>query len=120
MRSVTEHHTSIRSRESEEVYWAYRASEGQLAGTFVRTLLMALGWAALWATVPHAFGVWIVMLLVYLGALGSVALTDALWGKPDARAIAWRARFFRTAGWLVVSGVLSVLAILVYVSITYR
>jgi hypothetical protein len=86
------------------------ALDGKVARTKLRgwALLVAasLAWLAAWFFVRGAFGVWVVMFVVYTFAVGVAILFAPAPGRSPAFD-AWRQRFFSTGGVMVVSGLLS-------------
>ena len=68
--------------------------------------VVALVWLAAWTWVPGAFTVWGAMFVVYVGALGATILFAPRVGQRPHFDF-WRERFFRTGGYVVLSGVLT-------------
>jgi hypothetical protein len=110
----------LRSREPDEVARAYAAHEGGLAGSFFRVIGASAVWAALWVWSPPTLAVWALMLFAYLCSLGVVALIDVVAHHHAAGYLEWRRRFFRTAGWVVLSGFVGIAWFLVYLVLRHR
>ena len=72
------------------------------------TLLAALGWLAIWLCLPVSFAIWLLMFGVYLGGLGLASLALAVSPRlMSSRRDRW-ASLFRSAEWVVLSGLISV------------
>ena len=74
--------------------------------SWVLPVLMSLVWLAAWMFIRGSFGVWVVMFIVYVFAIGVAILFAPAPGRSPAFD-AWRERFFRTGGVMVVSGLLT-------------
>ena len=77
----------------------------------------SLAWLGAWFLIRGAFAVWATMFVVYVFLLAASILFDPGAARAPAFA-AWRARFFRTSGWVVLSGLMS-LAIMTVVGLIF-
>jgi hypothetical protein len=70
-------------------------------------IVASLVWLGAWIWIRGAFTVWLVMLGVYGVALGASILT-AESARRSPAFLEWQGRFFRTSGWVVMSGLFSI------------
>jgi hypothetical protein len=68
----------------------------------------SLGWLCVWLSIPGAFNVWLALVDVYRLLLASFAIAASLGYRGPVAEREWWTDFFRTSGWLVMSGVLSI------------
>jgi hypothetical protein len=71
------------------------------------SVVAALGWLSAWLFVPWTFAVWALMLGVYIAVLAVTSLTQALAPELMAGHRDWVGSFVRTAGWMILSGIVS-------------
>ena len=77
-------------------------------------LAIAVAWAIAWVYVQAAFATWLMLLSVYVAMM--VVLPWVYNSKTDSLGAFqyWLPRFVRTAGWLVLSGFLSIALFVFY------
>ena len=79
-------------------------------------VVMSFAWFAAWLFVRWAFIVWLTLVGAYAVTLAIASAAQAMGFRiaPD-----WTSRFFRTAGWFVLSGFVSLVFLIVTVAGVY-
>jgi hypothetical protein len=77
-------------------------------------LVVSLAWAVAWVSFRGAFVIWLILLGVYVAVMAFIPWVYT--SKPDSFGSFQHSlpRFVRTAGWLVLSGFLSIALFVLY------
>ena len=69
----------------------------------------AVGWLCVWLFIPGALAIWLILVGVYSLLLASHSLAASYGYRGSVAQREWCEKFFRTSGWLVMSGAIPII-----------
>jgi hypothetical protein len=91
-----------------------RQSPGSFLPRAGGMLAIAVAWAVAWLYLRAAFAVWLILLGVYVAMMVVLPWVYSSTTDSSGSYHSWLPRFVRTAGWLVLSGFLSIALFVLY------